>query len=715
MNKQTLKYYLIIIFIGFSIFGKSQPLNDSCVNAITISNLNAWCSDTAEYTNVNATTDTLSEASCWVGNSSGRDVWFKFTAIASGVNITISGIGTNLGTVDYPQIGLYTGSCSSLTEVGCGQASFMHSFANSYIVGLNIGQTYYIRIGDTYNFPGTFQLCVNNFTPPITPGNDCATASYLCNKNSITKDTVNGSGAIQEGFGTCLELPNLNPERNSAWYTWKAANNGVLTFTIMPNFPDDDIDFVVYELINGDCNNKKMLRCQASGGYGCHGATGLNMTATDTVEGAGCGGNHDNYLKYLTLETGKTYALLVNNWTMSNVGLNNGFTITFGGNSQFLGPDADFLIQTNSTCFNNNTFTIDDNSTLAQSYFWDFGADASISTDTTEGPHTITYSTPGIKYIVLNITGHGGCDVVDYQMLYISDREVNLGNDTIICYYDSLQLDAGAAFNSYLWSDSSNSQTFDINYDKSGEGLKTYTVLVVDGGCKIFDTINVIISKPHLELGTDTSICIYDSLIINAGDVASIYNWSNGSNTPKITIDSSDIQGTNMDFQLTITDSVGCINSDSINVAIKKRPIVELGNDTTICSTKTIILNAGDDGENYLWSNKEINQHLIIDYIGVPETTAKYSVIVEKAGCYNYDTVNVSFKDCVPIKQSFSIFPNPSHGKFIISLSAYSPMLLTITNSHGQLIMKEQLENNADDNYIKELFLPQLSNGLYFL
>ncbi|MBC8146534.1 MAG: hypothetical protein H8E98_00945, partial [Bacteroidetes bacterium] len=219
MNTQNLKYYLTLVFIVFAIIGKSQPVNDSCINAIVITNLNAWCSDSAEYTNIAATTDTLGSSSCWVGNASGRDVWFKFTAIASGVNITISGSGTNLGTVDYPQIGLYTGGCSTLTEIGCGQASYVHGFANSYVTGLNIGQTYYIRIGDTYNFPGTFQLCVNNFTPPVTPGNDCLTASYLCNKNTITKDTVNGSGAVQEGFGTCIDLSSLNPERNSAWYT----------------------------------------------------------------------------------------------------------------------------------------------------------------------------------------------------------------------------------------------------------------------------------------------------------------------------------------------------------------------------------------------------------------------------------------------------------------------------------------------------------------
>ncbi|MCF8298448.1 MAG: T9SS type A sorting domain-containing protein [Saprospiraceae bacterium] len=716
MNTQNLKYYLTLILIVFAIIGKSQPLNDSCINAITLTNLNAYCSDTAEFTNINATTDTIGIASCWNGNTSGRDVWFKFTAIASGVNITVSGLGTNLGTVDYPQIGLYTGSCSALTEIGCGQASYIHGFANSFITGLNIGQTYYIRIGDTYNFPGTFQLCVNNFTPPVIPGNDCVTASYLCNKNAITKDTVNGSGAIQEGFGTCIDISYYsNPERNSAWYTWEAANNGILTFTIMPNFPDDDIDFVVYELINGDCNNKKILRCEASGGYGCHGATGLNMTSTDTVENAGCLSPNDNFVKYLTLETGKTYALLVNNWTMSNVGFNNGFNLIFGGNAEFKGPKSDFFINTSSTCFKDNSFTFVENTSQAESFLWDFGADASISTDTTEGPHTVTYSTPGVKYIVLKVTGQGGCDVVHYKVLYISDRSVDLGNDTTICYYDSLQLNAGTAFNSYLWSDSSNAQTYDINFSKSGEGLKTYNVKVKDGGCITTDTINVTISKPTVELGTDTSFCVYDTLILDAGEGDYIYNWSIGENTRRIMVDTSIIQGGSAKLQIIITDTIGCISSDSINISTKKRPIVELGSDTILCNTNSLILDAGSDAQNYLWSNKETSQSFVIDYIGAPGTTANYSVIAEKEGCLNYDTISISFIDCSKIIKAYDIFPNPSSGNFIITLNGYESMILTITNSHGQLIMKEELQNNSEENFTKEFVLPHLSSGLYFL
>jgi parallel beta-helix repeat protein len=44
------------------------------------------------------------------------------------------------------------------------------------------------------------------------------------------------------------------------------------------------------------------------------------------------------------------------------------------------------------------------------SYAWDFGSGASPATADTVGPHTVTYSTSGLKTVVLTVTGPGGTD-----------------------------------------------------------------------------------------------------------------------------------------------------------------------------------------------------------------------------------------------------------------------------------------------------------------
>ncbi len=717
MKSNKIKYFIFVFLLLFVFsVNAQQPINDLCINAITITNVNAWCSDSAEFTNVNATCDTsLSIPTCWISTSSERDVWFKFYAIASAVNVTVSGLGTNLGTVDYPHIALYSGTCSSLTEVGCGQSYYIHGFSNAYITALSIGQTYYIRISDSYNFPGSFKLCVNNFTPPVLPGKDCNTASYLCNKNPITKDTVNGSGVIQEGYGSCIDLFSYGPERNSAWYTWKAANSGTLTFTINPNFPEDDIDFVVYELLNNDCNNKTILRCEASGGYGCHGATGINLTSTDTVEGAGCGYGQDNFVKYIDMIAGRTYALLVNNWSMSHVGLNNGFTINFGGSGNFLGPIANFYVSTSSTCFENNSFTFVDNSTGALSYHWDFGQDASIDTASTAGPHTVSYSTPGLKVIVLSLTGQGGCDVIYFTQLYISEREVNLGNDTTICYNDSLILDAGQGFNTYLWDDGNTNQVYKILPDSFGSGTIPFSVTVTDGGCTIIDTINITINKPFVDLGPDTNICIYNSIELDVGKDAYNYLWSDGSDKHSIVVDSSDIKNGLATFYVLVYDEIGCMGSDTIVVNTIPRPDINLIQDFTVCSDDTFTIDAGSGFDEYLWSDLSKEQIITINNGGIPGSTMAYSVLVSKDGCENSDTVEISFIDCTPIEKGIIITPNPFIGKFSIYIKGHDALNFSITNVHGQFLYHGKLDNNISENYSKEFDLSGCAKGVYFL
>ena len=57
-------------------------------------------------------------------------------------------------------------------------------------------------------------------------------------------------------------------------------------------------------------------------------------------------------------------------------------------------------------------FTFTDASTgVITSWSWDFGANASPATASTQGPHSVTYSTAGSKTISLTVTGPGGSDI----------------------------------------------------------------------------------------------------------------------------------------------------------------------------------------------------------------------------------------------------------------------------------------------------------------
>ncbi|MDV7400187.1 hypothetical protein RZS08_52725, partial [Arthrospira platensis SPKY1] len=109
-------------------------------------------------------------------------------------------------------------------------------------------------------------------------------------------------------------------ESNSTWFVWTAGSSGSLTFTLTPLNPPDDLDFVVYEYPNGpgNCAEKIPLRCMASS---CQGPTGLNESSTDLAEPPNCNpATQDNFLAALQMEEGKTYGVMVNNFSTTGMG-----------------------------------------------------------------------------------------------------------------------------------------------------------------------------------------------------------------------------------------------------------------------------------------------------------------------------------------------------------------------------------------------------------
>ncbi len=71
-------------------------------------------------------------------------------------------------------------------------------------------------------------------------------------------------------------------------------------------------------------------------------------------------------------------------------------------------------------------------------------------------------------------------------------------------------------------------------------------------------------------------------------------------------------------------------------VRISQKPTVDLGNDTTFCSSDTLILYAGDDAESYLWQSGDTNNTFPAD------TTGIYWVKATNKTCYVYDSVDVT-------------------------------------------------------------------------
>jgi len=174
------------------------PTNDDPCNAIQLPPITSSC-NYLSFTTTNATTTTAAPtpASC-VGGSSPmqggfnntpqpKAVWFKMTVPSSGVISIMARPGYGFSDA---VMALYSGTCSSLTQIACSDDNNYPLTANDLkpfilATGLTPGATVFLRYwAFNGNTTGDFGFCVT------TPTNDaCSTALYICDLNGYKGTT----------------------------------------------------------------------------------------------------------------------------------------------------------------------------------------------------------------------------------------------------------------------------------------------------------------------------------------------------------------------------------------------------------------------------------------------------------------------------------------------------------------------------------------------
>ncbi len=534
------------ILLG-AVLASAQPTNDNCTNPIPIPDVTNYCSPTGAFTNVNATPSGYGPANCF--GMASNDVWFSFVPQFTDVTVIVRGATAQApgGTLRNPQIAIYYGTCGGvLNEVQCRSSTNNTHIAEASESGLLVGSTYLIRVQGFNNGTGTFQLCLNNYNPPVDPTSDCPTASVLCDKSPFVVQSVTGAGSnISElNDATCFSngAPG-NYESNSTWFTWICATSGTLEFTLSPLNVADDLDFVLYRLPNGvgNCQGKQVVRCMASGESfypsPCMGPTGLRPGDPDISENAGCTDAGDNaWLAPFDMVAGEAYALCVNNFTTSG----NGFAVEFGGSGQFLGPEAKFTTIPAAVCLG-TPVQVQDASTFAlgsiTAWKWSFGADSDPGVASGKGPHTVTFNTPGQHPVVLQVETDLGCRVTAIQNVLVYPDVVV---DTLIAMPECNGGDNGAitinniAMGTPPYQFSWEGGPFSNNNTLTGLTVGTYNLVIRDANnCKTELDIEV----KELELTVDPNVtpplCTGDangSIVLNVtnGKAPYLFDWGNG-------------------------------------------------------------------------------------------------------------------------------------------------------------------------------------------
>lgn len=206
----------------------------------------------------------------------------------------------------------------------------------------------------------------------------------------------------------------------------------------------------------------------------------------------------------------------------------------------------------------------------------------------------------------------------------------SLGNDTTICGGTFINLAPSPFQNnvSYLWSTNSTNITISV----ANQGTYWLKLTSTVNGCYWQDTINVNFKTlPNFSLGPDRSVCEKDTVSLNATVTgASGYTWNTAATTPVIRVFQTGIYWCDVSKD-------GCLYRDSVSVMVKPLPVVNLGNDASLCEGNTLLLNAANPDATYLWQDRSTAAVYLV------KQTGKYYVTVNRAGCFARDTVNITY------------------------------------------------------------------------
>lgn len=576
------------------------PTNDEPCNAIQLPNVTATC-QYSQFTTVGATASlgAPTPSSCAGGSgaaiggfsSLSHDIWFSVTVPASGnLDITPQPNGA-VGAITDGVMALYSGTCSSLTQIACSDDHNYPGSSNDLLpliseTGLTPGSTVFVRYFGFGTSSGTFGICAST-----TTNDDCANALYICDINGYSASTsasytedrpdnmfannetaagVNLTDGINSGgpFGQAGPWGTGSPFfdvviDNNSWVKFTAsATTATLTVSVYDCWLGAGIQMQIFEA--NDCMNFVPVSNYEES------ATGFVITASG-------------------LTVGNDYYLMIDGFAGDICN----YTISADSGVQFPEIEPVAPICAGGTV----TLTAPDGAT---SYLWAHSGETTQTVNVTPGTSQ-NYS--------CEVTGL--CDykqTLDAFVEVIQNPTVAITNglNISICDGDNVDLIATGA-SSYTWSTTQTGNTINV----APTSMTSYTVTGTLNGCSSDAAINVSInSDPTLSVNPSSvdSDCGSSNGALN-GAVASgnpifSYSWSDGVSVVGTTANLSNVPAG--DYYVTVTDGNTCSDVfgpfNISNPGAPAAPSVVVDNNSP-CENGSVQLTAtGVGGATYTWS-----------------------------------------------------------------------------------------------------------------
>jgi len=353
-------------------------------------------------------------------------------------------------------------------------------------------------------------------------------------------------------------------------------------------------------------------------------------------------------------------------------------------------PIASFTLNDSSGCVNGDLRLwgagVANDSTFIRSWDWQIPPPASAPNSyiTQNVNRTIA---PGTYQVTLTVTDTFGCRDTAFRQVIVRPLPIaNAGGDSIICYGDSLQLNATGGV-SYAWVSSSYiSDTSVSNPFVRPSTLTQYIVEVSDiFNCRAKDTIAIDVSKISANFTADT-VCLLDSthfrsLATTTNSTLNVYQWDFGDAINGGGISTSHLYLAPQMYNVThtVANAIGCSADSILPVYVSPIPQADFGyrdtcagavvqfSDSSIAGFGTVVKWRWSFGDNTIDSINQNPQHT---YVG----GGTYRVVLQVfnlAGCT--DTV----------VKSITIFSNPTADFTLDSVCLGLPTSFVNTSSAG--------------------------------
>lgn len=408
----------------------------------------------------------------------------------------------------------------------------------------------------------------------------------------------------------------------------------ILKFRISPNFCNDGFHYIKaitnpagnqpvsniikYKLVCNDISAVSSTTniCSGESAEINLSSTNPNATLSWTVSGganiSGASAGTGNSINQVLTYSGNTKDSVTYTAISNDAGCTKTQTIKVVVNNCITTCNPDIL--GNLSFCNGDSTTLDAGSGFS-SYLWNNGATS----------QTITVKTAG-KYTV-EVTGQNNCTGKDsVQVVVNSIPQVSISGNTSFCEQSTTSLTANVDADSLRWNTGETTSSISVGQ------AQTYVVTVYNNGCSASASVQVTqINLPAaFSLGKDTAFCGDFSKVLSTGNQSTV--WNTDIIAAQITVTEA---GT---YIATISNNCGSV-SDTILIEKNEAPVVNLGNDTSICEGE-LLLNAPSELRSYNWSTGAQSASITVTEAGT------YSVTVTDAnGCTGTDAITIS-ADC---------------------------------------------------------------------